>query len=89
MAVITGVRSWSRVPIIVLSARTEESDNVAALDAGADDYVTKPFGPRELMARVQVALASFRRRWRRGNQARDRQLEHRSQGAHGTRSQRR
>jgi two-component system KDP operon response regulator KdpE len=56
MAVISGVRQWSRVPIIVLSARADEADIVAALDAGADDYVTKPFGPRELMARVQVAL---------------------------------
>jgi two-component system KDP operon response regulator KdpE len=54
--VITGVRSWSRVPIIVLSARSEEADKVAALEAGADDYVTKPFGARELIARVQVAL---------------------------------
>jgi len=56
MSVITGVRAWSRVPIIVLSARIDESDKVAALDAGADDYITKPFGPRELTARVQVAL---------------------------------
>lgn len=56
MSVITGVRAWSRVPIIVLSARVDESDKVAALDAGADDYITKPFGPRELTARVQVAL---------------------------------
>ena len=54
--VITGVRSWSPVPIIVLSARSDESDKVAALEAGADDYVTKPFGARELAARVQVAL---------------------------------
>jgi two-component system KDP operon response regulator KdpE len=54
--VITGVRSWSRVPIIVLSARSDEADKVAALEAGADDYVTKPFGARELIARVQVAL---------------------------------
>jgi len=56
MEVISAVRSWSRVPIIVLSARTDEAGIVAALDAGADDYVTKPFGPRELSARVQVAL---------------------------------
>jgi two-component system KDP operon response regulator KdpE len=56
MSVIGEVRSWSRVPIIVLSARTDESDIVAALDAGADDYITKPFGARELSARVQVAL---------------------------------
>jgi len=54
--VITGVRTWSRVPIIVLSARTDEQIKVAALEAGADDYVTKPFGARELLARVQVAL---------------------------------
>jgi two-component system KDP operon response regulator KdpE len=56
MSVITAVRTWSRVPIIVLSARIDEADKVAALDAGADDYITKPFGPRELSARVQVAL---------------------------------
>jgi two-component system KDP operon response regulator KdpE len=56
MSVISGVRSWSRVPIIVLSARTGELDKVAALEAGADDYVTKPFGAREFSARVQVAL---------------------------------
>jgi two-component system, OmpR family, KDP operon response regulator KdpE len=56
MTVIEDVRQWSRVPIIVLSARAGEADKVAALEAGADDYVTKPFGPRELAARVQVAL---------------------------------
>jgi two-component system KDP operon response regulator KdpE len=56
MEVIAGVRAWSRVPIIVLSARSSESDKVAALDAGADDYISKPFGARELGARVQVAL---------------------------------
>jgi two-component system, OmpR family, KDP operon response regulator KdpE len=56
MSVIAEVRSWSRVPIIVLSARTDEADIVAALEAGADDYITKPFGPRELNARIQVAL---------------------------------
>lgn len=56
MSVIQDVRGWARVPIIVLSARADEAAIVAALDAGADDYVTKPFGTRELMARVQVAL---------------------------------
>ncbi|HEX4347918.1 MAG TPA: response regulator transcription factor [Vicinamibacterales bacterium] len=50
------VRSKSALPIIVLSARGSESDKVAALDLGADDYVTKPFGPDELLARVRVAL---------------------------------
>ena len=54
--VITGVRSWSPVPIIVLSARTTEAQKIAALDAGADDYVTKPFSAGELLARVRAAL---------------------------------
>lgn len=56
MEIIRDIRTWSRMPIIVLSARTGEADKVAALEAGADDYVTKPFGARELSARVQVAL---------------------------------
>jgi len=56
LTVIQDIRAWSRVPIIVLSARSDESDKVAALEAGADDYLTKPFGPRELAARVRVAL---------------------------------
>jgi two-component system KDP operon response regulator KdpE len=50
------LREWSRVPIIVISARGREDDKVAALDAGADDYLTKPFGVNELLARVRVAL---------------------------------
>jgi two-component system KDP operon response regulator KdpE len=50
------IRSFSKAPIIVLSARSEEADKVAALDLGADDYVTKPFGPDELLARIRVAL---------------------------------
>ena len=50
------IREWSRVPIIVISARGREDDKVAALDAGADDYLTKPFGVNELLARVRVAL---------------------------------
>lgn len=53
---IRDVRGWSNVPIIVLSARTNESDKVAALDAGADDYLAKPFGMDELMARVRANL---------------------------------
>jgi two-component system, OmpR family, KDP operon response regulator KdpE len=54
--VIRGVREWSPVPIVVLSARTLESQKIAALDAGADDYVTKPFSAAELLARVRAAL---------------------------------
>jgi two-component system KDP operon response regulator KdpE len=54
--VIEGLRGWSRVPILVLSARDAEAAKVAALDAGADDYVTKPFGMDELLARLRAAL---------------------------------
>jgi two-component system KDP operon response regulator KdpE len=53
---ISRLREWSPVPIVVLSARTMESQKVAALDAGADDYVTKPFGATELLARVRAGL---------------------------------
>ena len=54
--VILGLRGWTTVPIIVLSARTAEAEKVAALDAGANDYVSKPFGMDEFMARLRVAL---------------------------------
>ncbi|NMH98866.1 response regulator [Pseudonocardia sp. K10HN5] len=54
--VIEGLRGWTAVPIIVLSARTDSSDKVRALDAGADDYVTKPFGMAELLARLRAAV---------------------------------
>jgi len=54
--VIERLRQWSRVPIIVLSVRDTEADKVAAIDAGADDYVTKPFGMDELLARIRAAL---------------------------------
>jgi two-component system KDP operon response regulator KdpE len=54
--VITTIRGWSTTPIIVLSARTEARVKIGALDAGADDYVTKPFGMDELMARLRAAL---------------------------------
>jgi two-component system, OmpR family, KDP operon response regulator KdpE len=54
--VIKGLRGWSEVPIVVLSVREREQDKVAALDAGADDYVTKPFGMDELLARMRAAL---------------------------------
>ena len=53
---IRGLRTWSQIPVIVLSARTMEADKVAALDAGADDYLVKPFGTGELLARVRAQL---------------------------------
>ena len=56
MEVIRTVRGWSQIPIIVVSARGHERDKVSALDNGADDYVTKPFGTDELMARIRAAL---------------------------------
>ena len=56
MTLITDVRAWTQVPILVLSARTSEKDKIAALDAGADDYLTKPFGVGELVARLNVLL---------------------------------
>ncbi len=56
LEVIRDVRGWSAVPIVVLSARADEADKIAALDAGADDYLTKPFGVGELLARVRANL---------------------------------
>jgi len=56
VTLIRDVRGWSTVPIIVLSARSDEADKIAALDAGADDYLTKPFGTGELLARVRANL---------------------------------
>lgn len=54
--VIKRIREWSKVPILILSARGQEETKIAALDAGADDYITKPFGMGELLARIRVAL---------------------------------
>ena len=54
--VIQKIRTWSAVPILVISARTQEQDKVLALDLGADDYITKPFGNSELLARIRTAL---------------------------------
>ena len=56
LQVIHGLRGWTQIPIIVLSVREREADKVAALDAGADDYVTKPFGINELLARLRAAV---------------------------------
>ncbi len=65
---IRDVRQWSQMPVIVLSARAEERDKIAALDAGADDYLSKPFGIGELQARLRVALRrhSGHNPWRTG-----------------------
>lgn len=65
---ILEARSWSAIPIIVLSARSNETDKIRALDAGADDYLTKPFGVGELLARVRTAL---RRQFRSEGNSRD------------------
>lgn len=60
LAIIKKVREWSTMPIVVVSARTFESDKVKALDLGADDYITKPFGTDELLARIRTALRHTR-----------------------------
>ena len=54
--VVMALRAWCSVPVIILSARSQESDKISALDAGADDYLVKPFGAGELLARIRVAL---------------------------------
>jgi two-component system KDP operon response regulator KdpE len=56
LEVLQGLRGWTSVPVLVLSAREEQAEKVAALDAGADDYVTKPFGMDELLARLRAAI---------------------------------
>ena len=61
MQVVVGLRTWFLGPILVVSARHQESDKVQALDAGADDYLTKPFGTSELLARLRVAQRHFAR----------------------------
>ena len=60
MTILKNVRQWSSMPVLVVSARTYEKDKVAALDAGADDYITKPFGTSELLARVRTAIRHAR-----------------------------
>ena len=56
---IRKIRSWSNMPIIVISARSDDTDKIEALDAGADDYLTKPFSVDELLARLRVTLRRF------------------------------
>ena len=59
MKILKEVRAWSNMPIIVISARSEDSDKIEALDAGADDYITKPFNPLELLARVKSMMRRY------------------------------
>jgi two-component system KDP operon response regulator KdpE len=66
---IRGLRGWSQIPVIVLSARTREADKIAALDAGADDYLVKPFGTGELLARVRAQLRRQARTGAAGEQS--------------------
>ena len=56
LEVLAGLRGWNETPVIVLSARSDSAEKVAALDAGADDYVTKPFGMDEFLARLRAAV---------------------------------
>lgn len=56
LSILSAVREWTQLPIIVISARTQERDKVDALDRGADDYITKPFGTSELLARIRTAI---------------------------------
>lgn len=60
MHILKSVREWSKIPILVVSARSHERDKVEALDAGADDYLTKPFGTEELLARIRAAIRHTR-----------------------------
>ena len=69
MEVIAKVRSWSEIPIIVVSARDQDREKAAALDAGADDYLTKPFSATELMARIRVAVRHLYRAGKREEQS--------------------
>ena len=83
--VIRGLRGWSSVPILILSARDDRHNKVAALDAGADDYVTKPFDMEELLARLRAALRRGAIGLGRGAGRRDRALRRRSAGQTGDR----
>ena len=60
MAVLRELRTWSLMPVVIVSARTDEREKVRALDAGADDYITKPFGTSELLARIRTAIRHTR-----------------------------
>lgn len=72
MEVCRQIRTWSAVPIIMLTAKTEETDKVVGLEVGADDYVTKPFSPRELVARIK---ANLRRAQMQAQQAQEERLQ--------------
>lgn len=83
MDVIERVREWSTMPIIVLSVRSDESDKVGALDRGANDYITKPFGMAELMARMRAALRHIGPGRQRRPGAEGRPRDHRPRQAAG------
>lgn len=72
MDVLRRVREWSEIPVIIVSARDQDIEKVAALDLGADDYLTKPFSARELLARIRVAL----RHMHRGDSIKDETILH-------------
>ncbi len=72
LSALERLRSWSKVPVIVLSVMGEEDDKVRALEAGADDYLTKPFGMQELNARIRLALRHARPERRRASGSRAR-----------------
>ncbi|MCR5826037.1 MAG: response regulator transcription factor [Oscillospiraceae bacterium] len=74
MDILREVRAWSNMPIIVVSARTHERDKVEALDAGADDYIEKPFGTSELLARIRAAIRHTRTPLKNGGIAQDGQF---------------
>ena len=74
--VIAQLRTWSKIPIVVLSARDREAEKIAALDLGADDYINKPFGIGELMARLRTALRHTKPH--AGSRGESRQARHRS-----------
>lgn len=69
MEVLNGLRKWSEMPIIIVSARDQDKEKAAALDAGADDYLTKPFSATELLARIRVALRHYYKMNRNDNLA--------------------
>ena len=81
MNIISAVRQWTQIPIVVVSARTYERDKVEALDKGADDYITKPFGADKARVLLRVAIPMYRAAERHGEQQRQRQQQPHRGGA--------